>query len=660
MDRVVGFVKARFMRGGGDSFSQSLLDTYLPISLGLFYLSGAVLTGQQEIMRGLLFGLGFLLGLISPRMSFVLAPIFAVTLEGPTLWLGFRNQFVFEFYLGGWLLIHGFRAKPISIRNSFPLSLEVCLIFAVSSGYLIWLASFGVVLAGISHEVGYIDFWIYLINEVFDWSPFYGVFHSLSIVVGIFTIFLSLRNFFRFPSLYQNPWISIQSTILLVGLVVLMMAYLQRFEVLPLNSQNQISGPFQSGNHVSFFSGLLIISAVSFAINALRSRSFGILFCSSIIGFMAIPVMFWGGGRTAVVSLFFVISVISLVVLFLNLSKLSMTKFLLLGISIISCVIVVYSVVYFSVDLEVKQSYSRIRDIFFGAKPFSIISILEFGGRGPHLTEALNILSELKLTGIGLGQFVRVSEGSYPIHFSFLSWLVELGPITVVVFLVGLFLLLIELWSLPRHAFLTASALLVFTGVVLFMDPVLGYRSILFFFIFLYVAAIRGGQNIELSLIRRGVQATISIALLSVLVWAINYPSDLIFKNRAYPWEDTLDGRLEWVPVSSTYSFGAPPGDCYVLPLFSPPGEARLLQLESKKGVDFVEIGSGQSLNLCQCHYAGKAFSRDIKIRGTSISILSIRSTNQYPDGRILSFGSRPMFDIPNDRSNICDKQILL
>ncbi len=410
--------------------------------------------------------------------------------EIPVLKLGYPNMFLSDVTilgcLAGLLLHEGWR--PSKDRDGstahvfyFPLIFAVLLLILQFTNTLFELRE-------ISYEgISKTKFAALIGRKVWNWDIRNNPVHALSVAngyllqLGLIASVVSRIN----KSEGSSQRIKIEQILWAVifgSVPVFIYALAQRFDFLSNDFSIGIAGPFQNKNILSFYSGMVVLSAVYLcckyheelkpktALTTLFVALIGLYFvflgesrtsifalAAAFMGFFSIELMFHQNKKryfVAIITTFFVAT-------FLLIAALKLT------------------------NLSENPKWTELIRLIQGG---SLKSVLLAGGRETNLPLAWSASFEYPWTGIGLGNFFTKAGVNYEIHNHFLDWIVGFGwlslPLCLFFVARSFYFQMSAAWPQKKSAdpsyplsFLCAVSLFLF--VTMFFDHYFSYRSVL-------------------------------------------------------------------------------------------------------------------------------------------------------------------------------------
>lgn len=372
---------------------------------------------SSGVIRVFVAALIFFITFIRVKLGALITIVTVGWWEVPTLHLGLPNQFICEALLIGFSF--GSLREMIPTRvERFKLSLHP-LFFP-----LVFLSTFIFVQWGVSlfelYQFSYEGIsWIKLVkmigSHIWYWDIEENPVHTLSIMQAYL-----IQVFFLYSicALIEREKLKIEDIIkyLLVGSwLIAAYALLQTpfFSLIPIRFSPDIGSTFQNGNHLSYYSGLIILVSF-FGLTKAYQRTMFQWICG-ISCILALFTLIIGEGRTAWIAMI-LCSLCAWLVHIVTFIKLKDFKKILWNLAGI------VGLVVFLLHIEFSQ-FSSIIDIVTLLKSGSISEILTAGGRSSHIAIAWHATSANPLNGLGVGLFVRKVASDFEIH-SIPLWLV--------------------------------------------------------------------------------------------------------------------------------------------------------------------------------------------------------------------------------------------
>jgi O-antigen ligase len=453
---------------------------------------GAIFRPEEGAFRLAFASLFLAVSYRSPRLGIFLLCLSCAWWEIPILHLGLPNQFLIESgiigFVGGVALRRPNSWTPIRKLGYHPLS--AILVFSIVAGLVSSPISWGYW----SSEAPIRELaraFTYIVPRIFNWDSSDIFSHSWSIMLG-FLIQLSLaaailgiRERVELDGRSEPLELNTVLTAFVMGVFpVVGFALAQRLELsfAPVKFSPDFGGTFQNGNHLSFYAAFIFL----FCIYLLAQRTFGRIWCRIAV-FLAASAslvgIFLGRGRSTWIALV-VLGVIGIGMGFLRSvrAKSSRESLIIFGAAIASVSsVVVGSIAYYrSVMTPEEQAIvGQVIILFSEGRWFELITV---SGRELAYSIALVALKAKPLTGVGLGQFFSLSGLQIDLHNTYLNILVELGVLSFVPLMFGLYatLLLVRYAkNQPASRRILIVSIIVLCAVVGLGDVPFHYRSLL-------------------------------------------------------------------------------------------------------------------------------------------------------------------------------------
>ena len=489
------------------SFILKLILIFFTTSISTFFICNILYNEHLRELHLIFFAVFFCLSIIKNRLAWYLSLAALVWFEQPSLLLGFPNHFLSDVILFSVSL-------GTLIKHSPSISLDSKLL-----SHPFFLPNIAVILICIGQIIGMLSLWNRIGFTPIDWSKipaFIGrlswiwsikesPMHNLSLLVGymvqscyIMILFYHLKN----KVIELN---GVATSLISGSIPVFGYALLQKFlpQYFPHTFSPDIGGPFQSGNHLSFYAGCILILSISqlSKVGFNHNQVLG----TAIITFFALPLaassMLIGNGRTAIIALF--ISGVCVYPIYLvrsfwdkNTKALNVKSLGLLG------VFILFSFASFQYWKHYSQwGFNEINHLL---NQFTFAKLIAMGGREAMYQEAWQALSHNWAIGLGDGSFFSRSSTNYEIHNAFLKWGVGYGLIVACLFLAYLVNLGYECLkevmcphpSAEKYLYLM---FILYLLLCLFPDSFLSYRPLLSltsaFFVLIIVPAKENQRN---------------------------------------------------------------------------------------------------------------------------------------------------------------------
>ena len=611
----------------------------LPVILAFLMASCIFFEAGIQSPRWFLFGLFFILRLISAPFAFHFLVILLPLLEVFTLQSGYPNQFVIEFGIVGFVLGHLTMTKfekkgsnPLASWERHPLALA--LLFAAVSGLMIWVIGITDFILTNGLPVSRMKLFQGVVSGAFIADVRNNIFHSLSISLGYFITLSALVSLSERPGVYRCTFSSVSSSLVFGGWLVAAIGLGQYLTYLSSDFTVEIGGPFQSGNHISFYLGFITLVALALFLekpSLVRSGALMLTVAVSITPF------FTGRGRTAWVGLAAAFSLFLVGALFWGLKK---ERRLLFALLFMTLIIIAGGYYCFSQGAFSNWFYRNgILNPFELLLSGDLTRIIFAGGRERHILEAINMLISKWPSGIGLGNFMRLSERqAYTIHNTYLAWPVELGFFSVLTVPCVIFLsfryplaAIFEKRNVLFH--LAIVSILVYLGTCLFMDTFFWYRTILnavAIFLFGYLLSSHALSKPMSSTFFYG---TVLVALVQGF-FSLASPQALVKAEHVYRSEGIGEKAFAWVAGKKATSLSA--GSCVEFSASSTQGVALEVSSRNVTRHGWLEPGIWQSICLCNDTIA----QQPVEIGVTRSDIVALHPGNSSHDYRVLGFAS--------------------
>lgn len=439
------------------------------------------------------FGLPFFLSLWKPKVGFLAVVASLCWFEIPILRAELPNMFLSDLTLLGSLT-----ALLICFRRT---------VFAAESGlsgrhFLYLPLLFVSVHIGASFLVSLNELWAFSYDglskkqllsmfgrKLWVWDMRDNPIHSLSVANGYLIQLLLIQVLTRLWRPLNIKASDLMWAVLLGSLPVFAMALSQWQGWMSWIYSVGPAGTFQNENHLSYFSGMILLISLVAGFLAFREGSLKKGFATIPIAAVSAFCLLLGRGRTAWFSLLVSILFIGVVMLVMQARTLWVDKTSLRSLlpRIFASVGIACLVLWgFFIKLGIPEEgvITELLELFNAP---SMEKLIFAGGRYHMMTEAWKAAFENPLWGIGLGHFFAKSNTQFEIHNQLLSWVVELGwlviPFAIVPILVNAgelvrALVIRKSWreSFQGLAFLGLS---IYIFLCTIMDIYFSYRSLL-------------------------------------------------------------------------------------------------------------------------------------------------------------------------------------
>ncbi|NRA44866.1 MAG: hypothetical protein HRU09_07925 [Oligoflexales bacterium] len=529
---------------------------YFPIILNAIYIASLVLNGTAFVFQLAIWCLFLFVGILNIRFALALFFLTLCFFEQLTLKFCLPNQFIIENAVLAIVLVSGFTnlreipdgsvnfIHPLVVPSLFAI---IFTIFSFLCGLIdLQIASkFGISLTlVIKDAIKNILLWdVDLTNPTHPLSLCYSYLLFVCFVVNTrigdkSKVYLSDREFLE-CILYGSVLVFLYGLAQLVGLI-------------ENNSSAGLEATFQNPNHLSFYSGLIVIAALIYQ-KVHKSRR---LSSTIIIIFAAISTVL-GRGKSAWVALILAL----LFLLLINsrriigrisrlgrLTKTPLYLFCALAALFFFTLFLKYSGIFTKIGLN--HEIEETKYIFNKVRRFDFSALLVSGGRKQHLEYALLSISKYPFLGSGWGSFYVNSQSGYDLHYSYLSWLYSFGIGGGVVFVFSVLKFLIYLIKkndyLKKNVYIPMG-LIIYIALSHIVDVYFIYRPFLYLIgaIFSYFT-----QSLSLRLNGRGcwyysvIIASVILGISTARNPQLRHPLLHKYKNEKH--HDEKIGEISW------------------------------------------------------------------------------------------------------------------
>jgi len=439
-----GFSSTGARRSGPTLLDTALL-TMLPLFLFFLALSSIVLDPASRWLRVPFLIIPFLVTFVHPLIGMGLVLVTAPWFEALTIHWGYGGQFAFEIGVIGFLAATAFRdlaSKPNRGEGSVHLGelllnpLWLTLVFAGTLSFISFAIGVGELKAFSAEPVHLAAAMRAIIKEAFYWDVFASA-HRFQFVIG-FAVLMGMMA--RMTSIIRQFQVRNSSiAVMFVGgsTLVFVMALFQQCwpDSFQWSFLTDVAGTFQNGNHLSFYSGLIV-----FMLAFLGARGTVPIFASVIgSGLFLLPLV-WGIGRTAWIAL----AIASIGAgLFAGLGYLRLGKgkrafWMLAPITFVIAGFFFTKNISWHLNCGADSSICQnSADLLEKIRHSSVSQLFRAHGRGEVNDSAQVLIAQHPLRGIGIGSFFLGSGHFMEIHNQYLYWLVAFGWLGIIFLAIG-------------------------------------------------------------------------------------------------------------------------------------------------------------------------------------------------------------------------------
>ena len=424
---------------------------FLPICLFFIFATNLLIDSRSSKLRLVFFLFFFLISKISMRAAILSLCSCLCWFENPILLLGYQNQFVIECGIIAIIFVNFLNGNEINLSEKlqnktspdfFYHPLVIPGIFAVFNCAFAFSVQIGEIASLSVKGLNPVDIARGFIVRSLDWDVSITNFYHPICLVFAFLIHL------KFLQIVFNRWRELKisyenifASMILGSIPIFIYAISQIYRIVPIRHTRLIGGSFQNGNHLSFYSGIIILLALYMV--SIRKSIWG------VFAILALPFFLIGGSKTSWISM--AVAAGSFMVMRLvdslasSHSKNSPWKMLLSRQTGFFCLAIVGSFAYnwasrdFSILTNIwKRDRDKVSNYFFRFIETGSVDFLWSGGRLEHLKFALESISNFPFFGRGLGNFFVLSNSGYELHYPYLTWLFAMGIPGAVFFVLGI------------------------------------------------------------------------------------------------------------------------------------------------------------------------------------------------------------------------------
>lgn len=406
----------------------------LNIGIMLCTLVNLYYTGEEYSLRVGLYAFFFLTALVCLPLSFYLLVLTCPLLEQLTLLLHYPNHFIVLYGISGFL--SGLTLKARKTQISFqdlcvPLSMNPIISFLLLTSTISSVGWFISMLIEISPFHGLVSFrklFSHFINGIFVSDFESSPFNTMSVSFNGICLAAFLINIMVHRDRLKLSSKRLFHALLFGSYLVSSYWLLQYFSIIPADFTVELGGPFQNGNHISFYSGMMAILIIMH----LRRKTIGFktyLISLCVVGFPFVL----GYGRSAWIGLFSGGLLVSLMFLpYCDFKKLR--KYLVpLFFGLVFLAFLAFLVGFNIKFVEGTRSFELFGRILHNVMEGNFFEVLTDGNRKKQTIEALKYLTNNPLLGVGAGNFGRYSLYNMVIHNTYLGLLVEYGTLIIII-----------------------------------------------------------------------------------------------------------------------------------------------------------------------------------------------------------------------------------
>lgn len=475
---------------------------YVAIALSLF---APILAGSTLVTPWIRLGLGvatWILTVAHPGAGLCSVAASVVWYEVPSLRLGAPNQFLIEGSMAGFVL-GSLCSRRKQLSADTPAFLQATLLhplvlpwaFAIMIGTLGFSAALGQ-----QHALAF-DFLsrgravTAFLRDLWLWDVLSPT-HGLTVLLAWSLQVLFILETQAVLTLYQRSAWTVRTAFLCGAIPVFAYAWCQWFEVpgFPIEFSVDIGGTMQNGNHLAYYAALVLLTGLlSRSPDDLRSsaetpaRPFSLLSLAFVT--MAFAMILIGKGRASLFGVLLVGAGLAFVrwrswakpainTPYDRVRALTRNHRTWFGVGVVAMLTLALLLVTLAGTDFASLVLSDIKKVLRG----DFLGILFSNNRRENIMAGLSLAKNHLGLGIGAGNFFVRSEADIALHNGFLALLVEFGMGAMVALATSASLLFAYLLTLRRERKqlpLLAIAVAAFCALVLIVDPILDYRSLL-------------------------------------------------------------------------------------------------------------------------------------------------------------------------------------